>query len=131
MADKATVAMADEKLSAAYCAQAKVIGSISKARANAMADTKSMGPAGGMKMFTDVESKVTALAALAPDGLQADIGTLAAHLGLEAMAEGKKKADGTGAETEMMQMDAQKTADDTAAKHVIDATTSGCGVDLS
>jgi hypothetical protein len=124
-------AMTDGALSVAYCTQAKAIGSITKARTDAMADTKSMGAAGGMKMFQDVQAKVTALAALAPDGLRADVTTLAAHLGLEAMAEGHKKADGTGAEAEMKQIDSQKAADDAAAGHVITATKTGCQVDLS
>ena len=124
-------AMADKKLSAAYCTTATAIGSITKARTAAMDDGKAMGADKGMKMFEDLQGKVTSLAAAAPADLKADIATIAGHVALEATAEGKMKADGTGGETEMKMMDDHKAVDDAATKHVIDATKAGCNVDLS
>ena len=130
MHDTTTVAMHDVKLSAAFCASATAIGSLSQARATAMADAKA-STTNAMKMFEDIASKVLALKVAAPAELVAAIDAVAAQLTLEAKAEEMTKADGTGAATEMSQLTQMKAADDAAAKTLIDATKAGCNVDLA
>ena len=130
MHDTTTAAMHDVKLSSAFCATAAAIGSLSQARATAMADAKS-STSKAMKMFEQEASKVQALKADAPADLAPAIDAVVALLTLEAKAEEMTKADGTGAETEMSELNQMKAADDAAVKALVDATKAGCNVDLA
>jgi hypothetical protein len=125
-----TEAMTDVKLSAAYCAKATALGSLSKGATAAMA-MRSAGAAMASKDFKDIADKLDALKAEAPDSLKADIDALHSMTMVESMAEAHMKADGTGAEAEAMQMKDAKAMDDKAMSHLVTATKAGCNVDLT
>ena len=81
--------------SAAFCANVKSLGSLSKGTSDAMA----MQPAEAKKDFEALAAKVTALKAGAPADLVATIDTVAARFTLEATAESMMAADPKGGKT--------------------------------
>ena len=113
--------------SAAFCANVKSLGSLSKGTADAMA----MQPADAKKDFEALATKVTALKAGAPADLVATIDTVAARFTLESTAESMMAADPKGGAEETKMLADHKAADDAAIAKLIASAKSTCNVDIS
>ena len=113
--------------SAAFCANVKTLGSLSKSTSDAMA----MQPADAKKDFEALAAKVTALKVGAPADLVATIDTVAARFTLEAKAESMMAADPKGGAEETKMLADHKAADDAAIAKLIASAKSTCNVDIS